>query len=72
MEEGQYIEARPIAALTQGAPIEFVIHGNSEDYLDLFNTFLHLRVNVTLPSGNSILPEAEVAPVNYYLNNLAS
>ena len=64
VEEGQFVEVRPLASLAQNAPIEFAISGNSEDYLDLFNTFLHVRVKITLPNGGNIPEDADVVPVN--------
>ena len=48
VEEGQFIEIHPLASLAPGAPIEFALSGSGEDYLDLFNTFLHVRAKVTL------------------------
>ena len=72
VEEGQFVEIRPLASLAQGAPIEFTISGNSEDYLDLFNTFLHVRAKVTLANGESLLEDSDVAPVNYFLHSLFS
>lgn len=72
VEEGQFLEIHPLASLAPGAPIEFAISGASEEYLDLFNTFLHVRAKVTLPNGDALPPTAEVAPVNYYLHSLFS
>lgn len=66
----KYVEVRPREVLTFGSAIEFLIQENSEDYLDLLNTFLLLTTKVTMPNGDSIPLEAGVAPVNYYLNRL--
>lgn len=72
VEEGQFVEIHPLASLAPGAPIEFALSGSGEDYLDLFNTFLHVRAKVTLANGENIKPDTEVAPVNYYLQSLFS
>lgn len=54
VQEGQFVEVRSIVALTHGAPIEFVVQGYGEEYLDCPPTFLHLRAKVTLSTGESI------------------
>ncbi len=72
VEEGQFVEIHPLASLAQSAPIEFAISGNSEDYLDLFNTYLHVRAKVTLANGDPISVDSDVAPVNYFLHSLFS
>lgn len=56
--------------MSSGAPIEFIIQGNSEDYLDLFNTILCVRVKIILSSSENIPAYAEVDPVKYYLYSL--
>ena len=38
----------------------------------MFNTFLHVRTKVTLPTGDKLPPNTDVAPVNYYLHSLFS
>jgi hypothetical protein len=73
VEEGQFVEIHPLASLAPGAPIEFAISGNTEEYLDLFNTFLHVKAKVTLGNGNNLpAGDVEVAPVNYYMHSLFS
>jgi hypothetical protein len=59
-----------LAAIAPVAPIEFFILRNDEKYLDLFNT--SLRAKVTLPTGNKLPSNADVALVNYYLHSLFS
>lgn len=72
VEEGQFVEIHPLASISQGTPIEFAISGNSEEYLDLFNTFLHVRAKVTLADGSNLPADVEVTPVNYFLHSLFS
>lgn len=36
VKDGQFVEIKPLAALSSGTPIEFIKQGNREDYLDLF------------------------------------
>ena len=51
IEKSTYIEIPPLSALTDRGPIEFFVSASSEDYMDLNNTYLHLRVKITNPDG---------------------
>ena len=45
--EGSYlVEYKPISSLSDDTTIEFVIPGNSEEYLDLAHTMLSLVVSI--------------------------
>ncbi|XP_077272087.1 uncharacterized protein LOC143902782 [Temnothorax americanus] len=46
IESSQWIYYKPITSLGDDAPIEFVILGHGEDYLDLTHTMLSLRIRV--------------------------
>jgi hypothetical protein len=72
VEDDQFVEIHPLASLAPGAPIEFSLSGSGEEYLDLFNTYLHVQAKVTLPNGDNIPLEVEVAPVNYYMHSFFS
>ena len=72
VEEGQFIEIHPLAALAHGAPIEFAITGGTEEYIDLSNTYLHVMAKVTRADGSNLAPNAEVGPVNLFLHSLFS
>ena len=48
-----WVQYKPISSLSDDSPIEFVIPGNGEDYLDISHTLLN--VHVTLHS--SVLPK---------------
>ena len=56
------------------SPIEFVIPGHGEDYLDLTHTMLSLRVRVKSERGEStsVAPDggAKVGPVNHLLHSM--
>lgn len=72
IEDGQFIEHHPLAALTQGSPIEFIVRGSGEEYLDLANTYLHIRAKITNGDGTDLAEGAKVGPVNYWLHSLFS
>lgn len=75
IESAQWIYYKPVTSLTDDAPIEFVIPGHGEDYLDLAHTMLSLRVRVesaTRPAADTAgAPSAtKVGPVNLLLHSM--
>lgn len=72
VEEGFHIEHFPLATLAEGSPIEFAVNGSGEEYVDLHNTFLHIKAKVVRPDGANLPAGAEVAPVNYLLHSMFS
>lgn len=75
IESAQWIYYKPVTSLTDDAPIEFVIPGHGEDYLDLAHTMLSLRVrveSVTRPAADTAAaPSAsKVGPVNLLLHSM--
>lgn len=46
VESSYYCHYSPVSSLSQEAPIEFVIPGNSEDYIDLAHTLLSVKAQV--------------------------
>lgn len=76
IESSQWIYYKPVTSLADDAPIEFVIPGHGEDYLDLTHTMLSLRIRVeTTPlagataatSGGNVY---KVGPVNHMLHSM--
>ena len=43
---GKSIPYKPLAALQDEAPIEFIIPGHGDDYIDLAHTILKLQVKI--------------------------
>lgn len=72
IEEGQFVEFHPLSSLSPSAPIEFAISGATAEYLDLNNTYLHVRAKITKPTGTDLDADTDVAPVNYWLHSLFS
>lgn len=75
IESSQWIYYKPVTSLADDAPIEFVIPGHGEDYLDLTHTLLSLRINVEsspLAGGGAGVgtPEFKVGPVNHLLHSM--
>ena len=59
-------------SLDSGGPIEFVVPGAGEAYIDLANTYLLVRDKVVRGAGTHIADDAPVAPVNNWLHSLFS
>lgn len=72
VEEGYFVEYYPLAALAPGAPIEFSVSGGTGEYMDLSNTFLHVRAKVSKNNGTALDANTDVAPVNNWLHSLFS
>jgi len=75
IESSQWIYYKPVTSLADDAPIEFVIPGHGEDYLDLTHTMLSLRIRVEtppIPGAASATPAsaAKVGPVNHLLHSM--
>lgn len=64
LEKSTFVEIPPISAITDG-PIEFYVSGSSEDYLDLNDSYLYLRVKITNGDGTNLAHGAPVGLINY-------
>ncbi|XP_031352307.1 uncharacterized protein F54H12.2-like [Photinus pyralis] len=72
IEGGEWIFYKPLSSLTDDAPIEFVVPGNGNDYLDLSHTMLYITAKI-VKQDDSVLGDADiVAPVNNWLHSLYS
>ena len=74
IERSAVIEYRPIATIRRGGIIEFNIVGSGEDYIDLAETLLYVKLKV-VPLGGAALTADEstkVAPERQFLQTLFS
>jgi len=72
MESSTYVEYHPISSLTDGAPIEFDVSSSGEDYVDLNNTLLYVKLKVVKGNGTAIGVGEKVSLVNNTLHSLFS
>ena len=72
IEEGRWVDHQPLTSLDSGGPIEFVIPGTGDAYLDLANTYLLIRAKVVRGVGADLAADTPVAPVNNWLHSLFS
>lgn len=67
---------KPISSLTDDSPIEFVVPGQGDEYIDLAHTMLSIRVKIDAPDNKKeegakdALPD--VGPVNNLLHSMFS
>lgn len=73
IDRGQWQDYYPIASLDGNGPVEFVVPGTPDEYVDLAHTRLYLRVKVTKPDG-TVPGDGEniPGPVNCFLSSLFS
>ncbi|XP_046468112.1 uncharacterized protein F54H12.2-like [Neodiprion pinetum] len=62
IEASQCVHHKPVSSLTDDSPIEFVVPGNGDEYIDLAHTMLSVRVKLQ-PSAPTP-PAGEVSPAN--------
>ena len=67
VEAGGWVEFNPISSIADGTPIEFVIGGSGQDYLDLANTQLYVRAKIIRADNTAIDNTNNVAPTNLWL-----
>ena len=72
IEDAQWVEHQPMASLESGGPIEFLLPGSGDIYLDLASSYLHVQAKVTKGNGTPLDPDNAVAPVNNWLYSLFS
>ena len=68
--DSHVVEHQPMASLDSGGPIEFLIPGSGDNYLDL--AMLHVQVKVTRANGDDLDLADPVGPVNNWLYSLFS
>ena len=62
----------PISALQHGAPIEFLVRGADNLYLDLNNSKLEIKAKITMANGTNVGANVDVGPTNLTLHSLFS
>ena len=71
IESSGYLEFNPISSLSDGTPVEFFVNG-SNDYIDLANTLIHVKVKITKADGTNIDGADNVGPSNLLLHTMFS
>ncbi|XP_072766287.1 uncharacterized protein F54H12.2-like [Anoplolepis gracilipes] len=69
IESSQWIYYKPVSSLSDDSPIEFVIPGHGEEYLDLTHTILSLRIDVYF-NQKLVSPPNNAYPYRAYIEAL--
>ena len=75
IESSYWCQYKPISSLTDDGPIEFVVPGNGDEYLDVAHTLLYVRVNLKTEAtlaDDQATDVGNVGPVNNFLHSLFS
>ena len=72
IEHGTFVEYHPISSISQGAPIEFEVSSTGEEYLDLADSYLHVKAKIQRANGDNVANDDQVGPVNNFLHALFS
>lgn len=75
IDTSYWVQYKPISSLTNAKPIEFVIRGDSDEYIDLPHTLFYIKVVIETPSVeandmNADAQAAQVSPINNFLHSL--
>lgn len=72
IESGQWMQYRPISSLTDDGPIEFLIPGAGDEYIDLSHTMISISARIENIDSSRLAVDTNVAPVNNWLHSLFS
>ena len=73
IENGMYVQYQPLAALEGTSTIEFCINQKAAgEYLDLANTYLHIKTRITDSNGLPLKKDISIGPVNNFFHSLFS
>ena len=70
IEHGHNVHYKPLGSLTDDGPIEYVVPGHGDEYMDLAHTLLYVKARITKMDGTPLEPGALVGPVNNLLHSL--
>ena len=68
----QWVEHSPVSTITSSSPIEFIVSGSGEDYMDLNNTLLEVKACIKTTNDSPVSAAVAVAPINNTLHSLFS
>lgn len=73
IEHGQWVQYKPLSSLSDESPIEFVVPGHGDEYLDLSQTIVSMKVRILQQDGSKLNAQCDkVGPVNNFLHSLFS
>ncbi len=72
IEHGDWVEYGTVATISDTGPIEFAVMSAGQDYIDLANTYLYIKAQVTRGNGTNVDAADPVGPVNLWMHSLFS
>lgn len=72
VEKIHWVQYQPVSNAGDDGPLEFVIGGNGNQYIDLAQTRLQVKVKVVKGDGKSLEADEHVGPINLFLHSLWS
>lgn len=73
LDKAQWVDFHPVNNVNSDGPIEFIINGSTDEFLDLSNTMLQVRVKLVNGQNSNNLTDVDVVgPVNNWLHSLFS
>ena len=72
IDGSQWVEHSPVSTITSSSPIEFIVSGSGEDYMDLNNTLLEVKACIKTTNDSPVDAAVAVAPINNTLHSLFS
>lgn len=74
IENGYEVCYKPISSLAEDAPIEFIVPGQGDEYIDLSQTYLEIKAKIVKADGTNLVAadDATIGPVNNWMHSLFS
>lgn len=72
IEKSSWVHYKPISSLSDDAPLEFVVPGHGDEYLDLAHTMLSLKVKLSEKEGEEGEVDDNAGPVNNLMHSMFS
>lgn len=72
IENGSWVQYSPISSLSDEGPIEFLVPGAGDEYIDLSHTIIQIKAKIINLDSSPIPADAQVAPVNNWLHSIFS
>lgn len=71
IESSSFLHYKPVASISNegDAPLEFVVPGTSDHYIDLAHTMLYVQAQI-MPVSNDAAENTKVGPVNNFLHSM--
>ena len=62
LEDRSFTEYHPVSVLIFTGPIEFTVSAENSNYIDLINSFLYIRANITTVARVNSAEGVKIAP----------